>query len=468
MRRFLVLVMLLFVSTLCLSNLANALTDNKLEEINKAIKSTGAKWIAGETSVSQLPEEEKAKLAGLLKREIPAENIVQPRKLRSFPDSAFNWADYNGHNWMTGIKNQPCGNCWSYSTCGIIEPKMKIALNQPNFQIDLAEMYLTWCGRGACDGWYMDASFNFAKLKGIPDELCIPLGSNSCADTCASRPQRSIHITSWGAYNYPTVAEIKDKIYNSGPVSVTFSVYEDFDYYHSGVYRYAWGSFLGYHAVLISGWNDSDSSWICKNSWGTDWGEPGGGQDGGWFRISMGHNEVEIEEAIFFVEVDTSSINWLIMEEPKGGEKWMEKTGHYIKWSSPYFSDSVKLECSTDNGANWTEIKSSFPDYGNYYWSSLPSVASKNCVVKISDKATGTKTDISNGTFTILLRGDANADGSTGVTDVIFLINYLFKGGADPYPWELGDVTCDGEIRIEDVINIINYLFKGGPHWSCP
>lgn len=468
MRRFSVLIVIFFISTLCLSNWANALADNKLDEINKAIQATGAKWIAGETSVSQLPPEEKTKLFGLLKREIPSENLVQPRKLRAFPDSAFNWTNYNGHNWMTGIKNQPCGNCWAYSTCGIIEPKVKITLNQPDFQIDLAEMYLTWCGRGACDGWYMDASFNFAKLKGLPDELCIPLGSHSCADTCISRAQRSIHISNWGAYSFPTIEDIKDKVYNSGPVSVTFSVYADFEYYRSGVYRHVSGGFLGYHAVLISGWNDSDSSWICKNSWGTDWGEPGGGQNGGWFRIRMGYNEVGIEEAAYFVEVDTSSIHWLILEQPNGGEKWMEKTGHYIKWSSPYFSDSIKLECSTDNGSNWTEIKSSFPDYGNYYWGSLPSATSKNCLVKISDRVTGTKTDITDRTFTILGRGDANADGLIGVGDLIFLINYLYKDGASPNPLELGDVTCDNDIRIEDVIYMVNYLFKGGPRWPCP
>lgn len=149
MRRFSVLVVIFFNSTLCLSNWANAFTDKNLEEINTAIQTTGAKWIAGETSVSQLPPEEKTKLFGLLKREIPPENIVKPRRARAFPDSAFNWTNYNGHNWMTPIKNQPCGNCWAYSTCGIIEPKVKITLNQPDFPVDLAEMYLTWCGRGA-------------------------------------------------------------------------------------------------------------------------------------------------------------------------------------------------------------------------------------------------------------------------------------------------------------------------------
>lgn len=70
------------------------------------------------------------------------------------------------------------------------------------------------------------------------------------------------------------------------------------------------------------------------------------------------------------------------------------------------------------------------------------------------------------------LRGDANTDSSTSVSDVIFLINYLFKGGEAPEPLFLGDVNCCQEseggnceevkVSVSDVIYLINYLFKGG------
>jgi hypothetical protein len=61
------------------------------------------------------------------------------------------------------------------------------------------------------------------------------------------------------------------------------------------------------------------------------------------------------------------------------------------------------------------------------------------------------------------LRGDANMDKKTTVSDVIFLINYLFKGGPPPDPVYLGDVNCDGKVTVSDVVYLINYLFKGGP-----
>ncbi len=60
------------------------------------------------------------------------------------------------------------------------------------------------------------------------------------------------------------------------------------------------------------------------------------------------------------------------------------------------------------------------------------------------------------------LRGDANTDKKTTVSDVIYLINYLFKGGPAPNPVYLGDVNCDDKVTVSDVIYLINFLFKGG------
>ena len=64
--------------------------------------------------------------------------------------------------------------------------------------------------------------------------------------------------------------------------------------------------------------------------------------------------------------------------------------------------------------------------------------------------------------------GDVNADAEILVTDVIYLINYLWKGGDPPQPIpSCGDIQCDGEIDVQDVIYLINYLFKGGPPPGC-
>jgi hypothetical protein len=68
-------------------------------------------------------------------------------------------------------------------------------------------------------------------------------------------------------------------------------------------------------------------------------------------------------------------------------------------------------------------------------------------------------------------RGDCNGDKLINVTDVVYLINYLFlvPPGPAPQPWAAGDVNCDGIINVTDVVYLINYLFlvPPGPPPCC-
>ena len=63
--------------------------------------------------------------------------------------------------------------------------------------------------------------------------------------------------------------------------------------------------------------------------------------------------------------------------------------------------------------------------------------------------------------------GDANADGVIDVGDLVYLINYLFKSGPLPKPYQAGDANCSGTVDIGDVVYLINYLFKAGPPPTC-
>ena len=66
-----------------------------------------------------------------------------------------------------------------------------------------------------------------------------------------------------------------------------------------------------------------------------------------------------------------------------------------------------------------------------------------------------------------VLRGDVNRDWVIDLGDVLYLINYLYKGGPAPDPLWTGDCTCDGTIDLGDVLHLINYLYKGGPAPDC-
>ena len=63
--------------------------------------------------------------------------------------------------------------------------------------------------------------------------------------------------------------------------------------------------------------------------------------------------------------------------------------------------------------------------------------------------------------------GDCNKDGTLGVDDVVYLLNYLYKGGSTPDPLQTGDVNGDGAVDLGDVVYLINYLYRSGPAPSC-
>ena len=69
--------------------------------------------------------------------------------------------------------------------------------------------------------------------------------------------------------------------------------------------------------------------------------------------------------------------------------------------------------------------------------------------------------------FNCLSTGNANGDEIIDVGDVVYLLNYLFKGGSAPNPLLIGNVNCDGVVDVADVIYLLNYIFKGGPPPRC-
>lgn len=58
--------------------------------------------------------------------------------------------------------------------------------------------------------------------------------------------------------------------------------------------------------------------------------------------------------------------------------------------------------------------------------------------------------------------GDANGDAITDISDVVYLIAYIFSGGSPPKPLDAGDANCDGAVDISDVVYLIAYIFSGG------
>lgn len=58
--------------------------------------------------------------------------------------------------------------------------------------------------------------------------------------------------------------------------------------------------------------------------------------------------------------------------------------------------------------------------------------------------------------------GDANGDGGLNVSDAVYIINYVFTGGAAPDPICVGNANGDSNVNVSDAVYIINHVFIGG------
>jgi C1A family cysteine protease len=206
--------------------------------------------------------------------------------------TAYDLRNVGGKNFVTPIRDQSsCGSCVAFGTVATVESRLRVQRNDPNLAVDLSEAHLFFChgrdsGASCSNGWWPQKAFDAFKSKGVVDEACYPydLSNTDCSgsDLCSNWSQRVVKITGYTALtNQP--AQIKEWLSKkTGPVSACFIVYQDFFSYKSGIYKHVTGGQAGGHCVTIVGYNDNPGYWICKNSWGTNWGEQG------FFRIAYG------------------------------------------------------------------------------------------------------------------------------------------------------------------------------------
>ena len=85
------------------------------------------------------------------------------------------------------------------------------------------------------------------------------------------------------------VNDRKKYIRSLGPMIGGMWVYADFPHYGDGVYSHVTGGRVGGQCIQIIGYDDNQACWICKNSWGPDFGE------NGFFKIAYGERETGID-----------------------------------------------------------------------------------------------------------------------------------------------------------------------------
>jgi len=66
------------------------------------------------------------------------------------------------------------------------------------------------------------------------------------------------------------------------------------------------------------------------------------------------------------------------------------------------------------------------------------------------------------------VRGDMDDNGFLNLTDAVFILNFLFLGGAVPSCFEACDVDNNGILQLTDGIFMLNFLFLGGEAIPAP
>jgi len=248
----------------------------EIARLQDQIERNSGKWVAGETSVSNLPESEWLNLVGLSVTAIKADPL--PETYRALPAS-MDWRSENG-NYVTNVRHQQkCGSCWAFAMAGALESYVLRTRNMPGVDLDLSEQVMLSCsGAGTCQGGQLNA--NFLQKTGLPAESAYPYtaADGTCSSAAAGWQKTAYKIDGWGSVSQ-SLSSIKSALASYGPLPIAMMVYEDFMHYKSGVYTYTTGKRLGGHAVILVGYNDQERYFIVKNSWGTGWGE------NGFFRI---------------------------------------------------------------------------------------------------------------------------------------------------------------------------------------
>ena len=280
-----------------------------ISAIQREIRSAGLTWEAGQTALTGLSADDQNRRLGLDVRPGELERISAQIAARAYePGIAFaserDWRNAKGRNWVTPIRDQGgCGSCVAFATVATIECQARIEHKAPTWDVNLAEADLFFCGAGkrCSQGWWPPEALDYARTKGIPDDACFPYQDHDMnCKGCADRPDKLLKVTE--SKELIGVAERKGWIDTNGPAIACLAIYRDFFAYKQGIYRHVTGDLAGYHAVSCVGYSEDEQAWICKNSWGNDWG------DKGFFKIAYGEAEIDTKFPMWGVSGVTGTL----------------------------------------------------------------------------------------------------------------------------------------------------------------
>ncbi|XP_061378719.1 uncharacterized protein LOC133319209 [Danaus plexippus] len=259
---------------------------NNLKDIN-AMNERSSNAVYGINKFSDLSKEEFVKFyTGLKREESPSNEDHKKTDLpKSFNVTAPDQFDWRKKGVVSSVKNQRfCGSCWAFSVAGNVESINAIKTGK---LIDVSEQQLVDCDEWnfGCSGGMPLLAMSYFHKKGAMSLESYPyVGKEGQCRYNSSKVV--IRLKDYQYFIALSEDEIKEYLYNIGPLSIDIDSSQIHHYKGGIVIKECQEVKKTNHAVLLVGYGKENGVeyWIVKNSWGQNWGEKG------YFRIQRGVN----------------------------------------------------------------------------------------------------------------------------------------------------------------------------------
>jgi hypothetical protein len=279
---------------------ADIADDTEVEAISKTFALGGLPPAPG-APTARFPRMRKAADAGFALWQPNTHRLVRPI-VRALPQS-WDWRNVQGHNWVSPAKNQGgCGSCVAFGVTAALESHQRIETSNANLVIDESEANLFFVNERQCNlgdpryGWSIPPALDYLVDQGSCFEANYPYRDVNQNAELVLGTERSLKIHGYDSTSQ--ASQMKRWLCEDGPLVTGFTVYQDWDVYWAaganGVYTHHTGNVRGGHVVAVIGYDDAQSCWICKNSWG-----PTHGNDG-CFRI--GYGQCGIDNRMYLIQ----------------------------------------------------------------------------------------------------------------------------------------------------------------------
>jgi C1A family cysteine protease len=236
--------------------------------------STNASFELGHNFMSDMTEEEKARMRGRLPT-LGAEKRVKVLSTDNLASSV----DWRGTA-VNPIRDQgQCGSCWAFSSVCAMEGAHYIATGTlPQF----SEQQLVDCAKFAwgnlgCSGGLQENAFNYYESNDAIDRSLYPYTARNGDCQYSQLKHTAVEVSTYVNTTPRSASQTKAAIAQQ-PISVSIEADKAvFQLYKSGVFdSTSCGTSLD-HAVALVGYGTENGQdyFILRNSWGSSWGDQG-------------------------------------------------------------------------------------------------------------------------------------------------------------------------------------------------